>query len=89
MNNPTQQWQEEWKDIEPETIEHLMTVLDVYAHVGQDEQITNQSYKQACEYIDSWVKYRSQHVRTEISSAYNRGKEEERENQRNKYVSKG
>lgn len=54
---------EEWKELEPETEEHLMTVLDVFAHASKEGNMTPESLIKAVTYIKSWVKYRSQFVR--------------------------
>lgn len=56
--------QKQWDEIEPETPEHLMTVLDVFAHQGNDNEMTPESLGEAVAYIESWVKYRSSFVRS-------------------------
>lgn len=55
-------------NFEPETVEHLMTVLDVYAHANPDGHMTHESYTQAIAYIHNWLEYRSQYVRDIRSS---------------------
>src|SRR5690348_4515671 len=55
--NQHSEWEKEY-----ETPRHLMTVLDTYAHAGRDDNMTHESLKQAIQYIESWVEYRSAQV---------------------------
>jgi len=41
-------------DTGEESIGHLVTVLSVML----EDKMTDESYKQACDYVESWVKYR-------------------------------
>lgn len=54
---------DEWEEIECETPDHLMTVLDVFAHDSADGHMTPESFEKAVNYIKQWVMYRSQFTR--------------------------
>jgi hypothetical protein len=51
------------KNIEPESVEHLVTILSCWLESNKDTE----SYKKCIDYVNEWVEYRSQFVRDLVS----------------------
>jgi hypothetical protein len=58
-NNRIEKFLKKNKEIEPETIDHLVTVLSVIMEGNMDTD----AYGRCIDYVKEWVMYRSQFVR--------------------------
>lgn len=63
-----QKQKKDWKEIEPETIDHLATVIMCMLDEDTGE-LRDKHYQEVKDYIENWVKYRSLFVRDLLSSA--------------------
>lgn len=59
---PKEAWKKSWKEIEPETLDHLVTVIMCMLDEDTGE-LRDKHFGEVKEYIESWVKYRSLFVR--------------------------